>query len=68
MKPLWYGPYSIVEAMGNNAFQLDLPPYWGLHPVFNFDLFKLGWRSDIEDQLSVLECVAVRNNNRAFNH
>ena len=41
MKPLRYGPYLITEQLGANAFRLDLPPYMGLHPVFNVDKLKL---------------------------
>ena len=36
-----YGPYSIVKAVSDNAFQLNLQPYLGMHPVFNIDLLKL---------------------------
>jgi len=38
---LRYGPYLITEQLGANAFCLDLPPYMGLHPVFNVDKLKL---------------------------
>ena len=41
IKPLRYGPYLIIEQLGANAFLLDLPPYMGLHPVFNVDKLKL---------------------------
>ena len=41
IKPLRYGPYFITEQLGANAFRLDLPPYMGLHPVFNVDKLKL---------------------------
>ena len=40
MKPLRYGPYSILKQMGENAFQLDIPACLGLHPVFNVDLLR----------------------------
>ena len=26
LKPIRYGPFNIVEKIGNNAFWLDLPP------------------------------------------
>jgi len=38
---LGYGPYLIIEHLGANDFFLDLPPYMGLHPVFNVDKLKL---------------------------
>ena len=41
IKPLRYGPYLITEQFGDNNFFLDLPPYMGLHPLFNVDKVKL---------------------------
>jgi hypothetical protein len=38
--PLRYGPYTITKAVGSNAFELNTPPFLGLHPVFNVDLFR----------------------------
>ena len=38
MKPLRYGPYSILKHIGENDFQLDIPACLGLHLVFNVDL------------------------------
>jgi len=35
--PLQYGPYTITKAMGDNAFELNIPPFLGLHLVFNVD-------------------------------
>lgn len=35
--PLRYGPYTITKAVGGNAFELGIPPFLGLHPVFNVD-------------------------------
>ena len=32
-----YGPYTITKAVGDNAFELSIPPFLGLHPVFNVD-------------------------------
>lgn len=40
IKPLWYGPDSLVKAVGDNAFQLDIPPDLGMKPVFNVSLLK----------------------------
>lgn len=33
--PLWYGPYTITKVVGDNEFELNIPPFLGLHPVFN---------------------------------
>ena len=40
LKPLQYGPYSILRQIGENDFQLDIPACLGLHPVFNVDLIQ----------------------------
>ena len=37
LRPLRYGPYTITKAVGNNAFELSIPPFLGLHPIFNVD-------------------------------
>jgi hypothetical protein len=36
--PLYYVPSTITNAMGDNFFELNMPPFLGLHPVFNMDL------------------------------
>ena len=40
MKPLPYGPYSILKQIGENDFQLDIPARLGLHLVFNVDILR----------------------------
>ena len=35
LRPLWYGPYTITKVVGDNAFELSIPAFLGLHPVFN---------------------------------
>ena len=32
-----YGSYTITKAVGNNAFELSIPPFLGLQLVFNVD-------------------------------
>jgi hypothetical protein len=39
--PLCYGPYNITKVVGRNDFELNTPPFLGLHPVFNKDLLRL---------------------------
>jgi hypothetical protein len=36
--PLCYGPYTITKVVGDNDFELNIPPFLGLHPMFNVDL------------------------------
>jgi hypothetical protein len=38
--PLRYGPYTITKVVGSNAFELNTPPFLGLHPMFNVDLLR----------------------------
>jgi hypothetical protein len=60
LRPLCYGPYTITKAVGDNYFELNLPPFLGLHPVFNVDLLRpyfppLLDTSEIEKQLTPTE-------------
>eukprot|EP00253_Pinus_taeda_P033938 PITA_33938 len=60
LKPLQYGPYTIIKAVGDNAFELSIPPFLGLHPVFNVDYLwpyfpPLLDTSDIVEQLTPTE-------------
>ena len=57
---LRYGPYTITKDIGNNAFELSIPPFLGLHPVFNVDHLRpyfptLLDTSDIVEQLTPTE-------------
>jgi hypothetical protein len=27
IKALWYGPFEVLEKVGDNAYKLSLPPY-----------------------------------------
>ena len=38
--PLYYGSYTITKVVGDNAFELNIPPFLGLHPVFNVALLQ----------------------------
>jgi hypothetical protein len=38
LRPLRYGPYTITKVVGSNDFELNTPPFLGLHPVFNVNL------------------------------
>ena len=37
LKPLWYVPYTISKAMGDNAFELSIPAFLGFELAFNVD-------------------------------
>lgn len=60
LRLLLYGKYTITKVVGNNAFKLIIPPFLGLHWVFNVDhLFpyfpSLLDTSDIVKQLTPTE-------------
>jgi hypothetical protein len=38
--PLQYGSYTLTKAVGANAFDLIIPPFLGLNPVFNVDCLR----------------------------
>ena len=35
LRSLRYGPYTITKAIGDNVFEISIPPFLGLHPVLN---------------------------------
>ena len=41
LKPIHYGPFKILEKIGNNAFKLDLPPYMQIYSVVNVENLRL---------------------------
>jgi hypothetical protein len=41
LKPIRYGPFKIIDKIGNNAFCLDLPPYMQMYAVVNVENLKL---------------------------
>ena len=54
--PLRYGPYTITKVVGDNSFELSIPPFLVLHPVFNVELLRpyfapLLDTSKVEEQL-----------------
>ena len=49
LKPIKYGPFRILEKIGENAFRLDLPAYMHIYSVVNADYLRLFEPSMIED-------------------
>jgi hypothetical protein len=41
LKPIRYGPFTILEKSKTNAFRLDLPPYMQIYSVVNLENLKL---------------------------
>ena len=60
LRPLRYGPYTITKVVGDNAFELNIPPFLGLHLVFNVDRLRLYFpplldTSNITEQITPTE-------------
>jgi hypothetical protein len=58
--PLHYGSYTITKVVGDNSFELNIPPFLGLHPMFNVDILRpyfppLLDTSEIAEQLTPIE-------------
>jgi len=49
LKPIRYGPFRILEKIGENSFHLDLPAYMHIYSVINADCLRLFEPSMIED-------------------
>lgn len=41
LRPIWYGPFTILENIGDNAFRLDLPTYMQMYSIVNVENLKL---------------------------
>ena len=50
LKPILYGPFTILEKNGTNAFRLDLTPYMQIYSVVNVKNLKLFEPPMIMDQ------------------
>ena len=49
LKPIRYGPFKILEKIGENDFRLDLPSYMHIYSVVDVDSLRLFEPSLIED-------------------
>ena len=50
MKPIRYGPFTILDKVGNNDFRLEFPPYMPMYSVVNVENLKLYEPPMIVDQ------------------
>jgi hypothetical protein len=60
LHPLCYGLYTITKVVGDNSFELNIPPFLGLHPMFNVDILQpyfppLLDTSEIAEQLTPID-------------
>ena len=49
LNPIRYGPFKILEKIGENAFRLDFPAYMHIYSVVNAESLRLFEPSLIED-------------------
>ena len=49
LKPIRYGPFKILEKIGENAFRLDFPTYMQIYLVVNAEHLRLYEPSLIKD-------------------
>lgn len=49
LKPIKYGPFRILEKIGENAFRLDLLAYMHIYSIINVDCLRLFEPSMIEE-------------------
>lgn len=49
LKLIRYGPFTILEKIGQNAFRLDLPAYMHIYSLINVENLRLFEPSLIED-------------------
>jgi hypothetical protein len=57
LHPLRYGPYTVLDRIGENAYRLDLPPHLGIHDVLNVNNLKLFEPPLLEDTVTVIHLV-----------
>jgi hypothetical protein len=55
--PLHYGLYTITNILGENDFELNIAPFFVMHPIFNVALVELYFppllnTSKIEEKLT----------------
>ena len=50
LKTICYGPFKILEKIGNGAFKLDFPPYMQIYFVINVENLRLFEPPLIDDQ------------------
>jgi len=41
LRPIRYGPFTILEKIGNNSFHLDLSTYMQMYSIVNVENLKL---------------------------
>jgi hypothetical protein len=53
LKPLCYGPYTVLQQVGDNAYRLDFPPQLGIHDVVNVNSLKCYEPPLLEEEVTI---------------
>jgi hypothetical protein len=53
LKPLCYGPYIVLQHIGNNEYHLEFPPQLGIHDVVNVNSLKHYEPPFLEDNVTI---------------
>ena len=59
LKPIIYGPFTIIIQVGDNAFQPDLPSYMQMYSVVNVENLHLYEPPLIDDQGSDVQLPSI---------
>jgi len=59
LKPIRYGPFKVLEKIGENAFRLDLPTYMHIYSVVNAENLRLFEPYLIEDPKEQIQLPSI---------
>ena len=61
MKPILYGPFKILENIGDNAFRFDLPLYMQIYFIVNVENLSFYEPPLIEDQRENVQIPSIED-------